>query len=275
MYSFLFKKYYNHSILNSYIYKYNIIYYIMYNLCYFFLQYSYFFLKDIFIVSLDIGNVIDVVSNVPKKLNSKYKSKLFILDNFTFTYSNIDNTIVIGSLLMNYYSFKDYIISNDEVDNYNKQIDSTFISYIIDPKFIIHNYWNFRVLDDLKMFYLKSTIEKPNVLQFLSSRYGIGMNLSKKIITFLGIHINFKYEFVPVYFFFTKLKNLLSKHVKLLDSNLSEFVLSMHKSLIRLNSYKGLRLLNGYPIHGQRTRSNHKTALKFPYTLKFKHLYLK
>lgn len=49
-------------------------------------------------------------------------------------------------------------------------------------------------------------------------------------------------------------------------------VLENHVKNIQLKTYKGFRLLRGYPIHGQRTRSNHKTSFKKSYKFKFYYL---
>ena len=45
-------------------------------------------------------------------------------------------------------------------------------------------------------------------------------------------------------------------------SNLEEYRKENIKMLINLNTYRGRRFKQGYPVKGQRTRSNAKTARK-------------
>jgi len=52
------------------------------------------------------------------------------------------------------------------------------------------------------------------------------------------------------------------KGVMMIEENLSDYNKKKIIDLIASNSYRGRRIKNGYPVRGQRTRSNGKTARK-------------
>ena len=49
----------------------------------------------------------------------------------------------------------------------------------------------------------------------------------------------------------------------LINNNLKKSKVMIAKKLIQIKAYKGIRKLRGYPIRGQRTHTNAKTASKF------------
>nr|YP_009485509.1 ribosomal protein S13 [Melosira undulata]AVR57573.1 ribosomal protein S13 [Melosira undulata] len=76
-----------------------------------------------------------------------------------------------------------------------------------------------------------------------------------------------------------KIKNLNAEQIKslitiiensklLLNNDLKLLLVKNHSKYINLKCYKGLRKVYGYPVRGQRTRSNAKTAKKVLKNLK-------
>lgn len=101
--------------------------------------------------------------------------------------------------------------------------------------------------------------ENKSVYFGLSSVYGIGRNRSFLICKKLGFSFNLK------------IKNLsnsqisqISKLVESLDlvvaNDLKRLDLLSKQKLITIKSYRGLRRKKGFPVRGQRTHTNAKTA---------------
>jgi small subunit ribosomal protein S13 len=110
---------------------------------------------------------------------------------------------------------------------------------------------------------------KLNILQFFKLRYGIGKKISKILCNHLGINTNYKYSYLTVNFYYSRSKYFFIRKLPFLDNRLIDYIISRHKYLIQLNSYRGLRIVQGYPSKGQRTRSNSRTAARARYTVKF------
>ncbi len=111
------------------------------------------------------------------------------------------------------------------------------------------------------MVYLSETeLPKNKSVYFaLNQIYGLGKNKSFKICKKLGLCINYK------------VKNLLPEQVILLTKILESFKLQLSsdlrkknsiilKNLTSLKTYRGLRLVKGLPVRGQRTHTNAKSA---------------
>lgn len=109
-----------------------------------------------------------------------------------------------------------------------------------------------------------------NMFQFLKLRYGFGSYLSKFYCSYMGFSKELSFKDLCNYWYYSLGGLYLDSKSRYMDNKLALFEKSRHLFLVRLNSRKGIRLLNGYPIYGQRTRSNAKTSSKFPYTLQFK-----
>jgi small subunit ribosomal protein S13 len=113
------------------------------------------------------------------------------------------------------------------------------------------------------MIYLLETELKDNKSLYisLSSIFGIGKFYSLIFCKKLGFSKNFKvFELTEEHKF--NLIKLIEKSKILINSDLKRLLLNQHKKLINIKSYKGLRKLKGFPVRGQRTRSNAKTAKK-------------
>ncbi len=111
------------------------------------------------------------------------------------------------------------------------------------------------------MLYLLETnlSEQKSVFFALTKVYGIGKSTAFLICKKLGFAFNFK------------IKNLSTSQIyqisKLMDSlsfiianDLKRSSLLSKQRLILIKSYRGLRKKQGFPVRGQRTHTNAKTA---------------
>lgn len=103
---------------------------------------------------------------------------------------------------------------------------------------------------------------KKNIYIALTSIYGIGISKSLTLLKQIQIDPLIKTENL------TKnqvrdLRGIISADKNLLlEGNLKRSIELKKSLLIEIKSVKGLRLLKGLPIHGQRTRTNRNTAKK-------------
>lgn len=113
------------------------------------------------------------------------------------------------------------------------------------------------------MIYLLETELKDSKPLFisLSSIFGIGKNHSLDFCKKLGVSKNFKVSELTEKQKFNLTKLIENSNV-FINSDLKRFLMDRKKKLINIKSYKGLRKLKGFPVRGQRTRSNAKTAKK-------------
>lgn len=95
----------------------------------------------------------------------------------------------------------------------------------------------------------------------LTSIYGIGKSLSKKILNFLNINPYIKTLNI-LNDDFLNLKNLLESKKYILENDLKKFNKFNINRLININCYRGKRLKKGLPVNGQRTRTNSRTSRK-------------
>jgi small subunit ribosomal protein S13 len=127
------------------------------------------------------------------------------------------------------------------------------------------------IVDNIKMFSKKE--ENWNVLKlfkFFAFRYGIGISLAKQLCIYTGNHEYVQCRNVQLNYNLVKLKTLLLNNLSALDINLAYSMYLRRKYFVKISSYRGLRHFNRYPVRGQRTRSNAKTAKKEPYSFKLK-----
>ena len=109
----------------------------------------------------------------------------------------------------------------------------------------------------------------------LQQTKGIGPALAKQICLYLGVSIKTSYKMVnyekidqlnKLYGFLRKLnKPTLNKKIGSLifspiDSHLNLYIKEKILHTINQNNYKGKRHKLGFPVRGQRTRCNYKTA---------------
>jgi small subunit ribosomal protein S13 len=101
--------------------------------------------------------------------------------------------------------------------------------------------------------------ETKSVYFGLSRIYGIGKGRSFLICKKLGFALNLKIKNLSV-----SQVNQISKLVESLDfviaNDLKRLKLLNKQRLISIKSYRGLRKKQGFPVRGQRTHTNAKTA---------------
>ena len=99
--------------------------------------------------------------------------------------------------------------------------------------------------------------------ELLSLRFGIGHSSALFYCKVIGIHPLLKKNKLPVSDWMQALENevrALQEHAPVFDSDLNTYIRKRLRERIRLKALRGLRYRAGYPIHGQRTRSNYETA---------------
>lgn len=113
------------------------------------------------------------------------------------------------------------------------------------------------------IFYLSETeLPKDKSIFFaLSSIYGIGTKTSKLICKKLGLSKNLKLKYLSDDNYIA-LEKLLKSLDLTLANDLKKLEILNLKKLVQIKSYKGLRKIKGFPVRGQRTHTNSKTAKK-------------
>lgn len=158
---------------------------------------------------------------------------------------------------------------------YNKlrRLKHQKIYYYAIEDFHKFNYSNrYKFVDNLKFFGVDDLMDNDlNMIQFFSKRYGVSTYTSTYICSYLGISANYKVSNLAIYMYYLTVSFFFETNSNNLDDKLYNNILSRHIFKINLENRTSKRLLDGYPIYGQRTRSNSKTAAKFPYKLKFNH----
>jgi small subunit ribosomal protein S13 len=111
------------------------------------------------------------------------------------------------------------------------------------------------------MVYLLETEleESKSVFLALKNVYGIGKSRSFFICKQLGFSLNLKINELS--------DDQIAKLLKLIElsdititSDLKKLKQIIAKNLVAIKSYRGLRRINGFPVRGQRTHTNAKTA---------------
>jgi len=102
------------------------------------------------------------------------------------------------------------------------------------------------------------------ILKHLKNQYGISQKKATNIIIYLGLNPNTNYQSIPKNKLITLFKVLnYFKDQLSIDTPLKNKIKENIKEKFNLNSYAGKRHRLGYPVKGQRTRSNAKTAKKY------------
>jgi Ribosomal protein S13/S18. len=113
------------------------------------------------------------------------------------------------------------------------------------------------------MIYLLETelLDKKPLHIALNNIFGIGKFYSNFFCKKLGFSKNTKvFELTEDQKL--KLVRLIENSKLLINSDLKRLVNMEQKKLVNIKSYRGLRKLKGFPVRGQRTRSNARTAKK-------------
>jgi small subunit ribosomal protein S13 len=111
------------------------------------------------------------------------------------------------------------------------------------------------------MIYLLETelFEDKSILIALKNIYGIGKSRSISICKQLGFCFSLKVNELSDDQI-TKLLKLIESSDLVITSELKKLKQLITKKLVSIKSYRGLRRINGFPVRGQRTHTNAKTA---------------
>jgi small subunit ribosomal protein S13 len=113
------------------------------------------------------------------------------------------------------------------------------------------------------MIYLLETelLDKKPIHKALYNVFGIGKFYSLFFCKKLGFSKNLKvFELTEDQKL--KLIRLIENSKLLINSDLKRLLNLEQKKLVNIKAYRGLRKLKGFPVRGQRTRSNARTAKK-------------
>ncbi len=117
-----------------------------------------------------------------------------------------------------------------------------------------------KILPFLKKNKNINQLEQLNIFQFYLCRFGIGVNITKKIINFSGINASYKIKNYTPTVINKNIKSIFLKIINLLDLYLEQKMIKKIKNDIRLYTYRGDRYKLRLPLHGQRRRANGKTV---------------
>ena len=113
------------------------------------------------------------------------------------------------------------------------------------------------------MIYISETdlAENKSIYFSLTKIFGINKFNSFLICKKVGLTPNLKvYQLTSDQVL--KLIKCIEKSNLIISTNLKKSKIMLAKKLIQIKAYKGIRRLRGYPIRGQRTHTNAKTAAK-------------
>lgn len=113
------------------------------------------------------------------------------------------------------------------------------------------------------MIYLfESKIPENKSIYFsLCSIYGINKNRSVFICKQLGFSLNLKLKFLSISKI-DKLIKAIESSSFIISNDLKRVKLLNNQRLLTIKSYRGLRKKKGFPVRGQRTHTNARTAKK-------------
>ncbi len=98
--------------------------------------------------------------------------------------------------------------------------------------------------------------------EILLLHYGIGASCAHLLSINSGYHPFIKYSMVSATVPMQKVEHFFTRNRSFLDYDLQKLRNAHIKELIHKLTYRGSRHRNGYPVRGQRTRSNYSTSKK-------------
>lgn len=104
-------------------------------------------------------------------------------------------------------------------------------------------------------------INKKQIYIALTSIYGIGFSISKKLLINCNINPTIKVADLTDKNI-SNLRDILENDNFKVEGNLKRLIFSNIRRLIDINSFRGRRHLKGLPTRGQRTRTNSRTSRK-------------
>jgi small subunit ribosomal protein S13 len=103
--------------------------------------------------------------------------------------------------------------------------------------------------------------EDKSIVLALAGIYGLGNTASKRICKKLGFLPNLKTKYLTQDQVGSLIRAVKGLNLKLAGDLKKSRTLNIQR-LIAIKSYRGLRILQGLPVRGQRTHSNAKSARK-------------
>lgn len=103
--------------------------------------------------------------------------------------------------------------------------------------------------------------ENKSVYFGLISIYGMGRSRSFLICKRVGLSLNLKIKDLSTSQIY-QITKMMESSGYILANDLKRLILLTKQRLIAIKSYRGLRRKKGFPIRGQRTHTNAKTAKK-------------
>ena len=100
--------------------------------------------------------------------------------------------------------------------------------------------------------------ENKQILIALTYIYGIGLSLSKKILSEAGIDQRKRTSELSSEEV-NKIKGIIEKNYKI-EGELKREIMTNIKRLKDISSWRGIRHIRGLPVRGQRTRTNTRTV---------------
>jgi len=100
--------------------------------------------------------------------------------------------------------------------------------------------------------------ENKQILIALTYIYGIGLSLSKKILSEAGIDQRKRTSELSSEEV-NKMKGIIEKNYKI-EGELKREIMTNIKRLKDISSWRGIRHIRGLPVRGQRTRTNTRTV---------------
>jgi small subunit ribosomal protein S13 len=107
-------------------------------------------------------------------------------------------------------------------------------------------------------------LNRLNLIQFFSQRYGIGRKISKIITSYCGYNNKIKYKILEnknSYILF-RFKDFFHRKKEFLDHYVFDEMRNNIKKHINSNSLKGKRFKSGMPVRGQRVKTNANNSKK-------------
>jgi|APEBP8051072661_1049379.scaffolds.fasta_scaffold02307_3 small subunit ribosomal protein S13 len=113
-----------------------------------------------------------------------------------------------------------------------------------------------------KFLIINSSTRVKSQFYTLKSIYGIGKFYSKELLFRLGISKKKLFQIKDFNLLKTRALKRYIQNFLIIENSCRRFVESRHLFFFKIKSIRSLRLRWGYPIHGQRTRCNARTAKK-------------
>jgi small subunit ribosomal protein S13 len=103
-----------------------------------------------------------------------------------------------------------------------------------------------------------------NLFQFFSQRLGIGKKISNYISLYSGFHKTARYRTLENknYYVLLRFKNFFIQKKEHLDYYVEDKMKSNIKKYLNLYNIRGKKHKSGFPVRGQRIKTNGKTAKK-------------